>query len=160
MCYYLLYEIRTGQKGRIVSALVDFINLRMGQLKKTPSEVADDGGLSRAVLSNIMTKEAKGGKPVRPEPDTIKKLAVGLDVHPSILTAALGYPTEPIQGIDERLYELSVRLLAAPWLAERIDDFLRLPKSDFDELMSHLEFRRLQSAGRSKSSARKKAGCE
>lgn len=149
MCYYSPSGITTS-RGRIVSALVNLIKQRMADLKKTSAEVADDGELSRAVLSNIMTKEAKGGRPVRPEPETIRKLAVGLDVHPSVLTAALGYPVEPIPDIDERLYELATRLLAAPWLADRIDDFLKLPRKDFDELMEHLDFRRRrQNADRS-----------
>ena len=125
-----------------MSALVNYIRHRMGQLGKLQSQVADDGGLKRQVLSNIMTKEAKGGKPVRPEPDTIKKIAKGLDVHPSILVAAMGYPTDPIAGVDERLYEVASRLLAAPWLVDRIDDLLAVPRDEFDDLMDILDQKR------------------
>lgn len=144
MCYYS--PSRTAhiaqQRGQPVSPLVNFIQHRMKQLGKSQSQIADDSDVSRGVLSNIMTKEAKGGKPVRPEPETIRKLAVGLEVHPSLLTSLLGYPTDPIPGIDEPVYELAKRIIGAPWLADRIDDFLDLPRSEFDELMNHLDYRR------------------
>jgi transcriptional regulator with XRE-family HTH domain len=121
-----------------MSALVNFIKYRMEKLKKIPSQVADDGGLSRSALSYVL-KEKKSGKPVRPEPDTIKKIAKGLEVHPSILVSAMGYPTDPIPGVDERLYEIASRLLAAPWLADRIDDLLAVPRDEFDDLMDILD---------------------
>lgn len=142
MCYYSPSRIDhiAHKRGRAVSLLVNYIRDRMDKLGKVQAQVADDGDLKRQVLSNIMTKEEKGGKPVRPGPDTIKKLAVGLEVHPSLLTFLLGYPTDPIPDIDERLYELARQLLAAPWLAERIEDFLRLPRHDFDDLMRFLDF--------------------
>ncbi len=144
MCYYSPSRIaRIAQQGdRAMSALVNFINYQMGMLGKIPAQVADDGGLSRSALSYILTKEAKGGKPPLPEPETIKKLAKGLEVHPSNLTSSMGYPTDPIPDIDERLYALALQLLGAPWLAERIDDFLRLPRGEFDELMRYLDFHR------------------
>lgn len=142
MCYYSPSRIaRIARQGdRAMSALVNFINDRMGKLGKIPAQVADDGGLSRSALSYILTKEKKGGSPPMPVPETIKKLAKGLEVHPAILTSSMGYPTDPIPDIDERLYVLALQLLAAPWLAERIDDFLRLPRSEFDELMRYLDY--------------------
>lgn len=140
MCYYSLS--RTIGRSGAVSALVNFINEQMRRLGKTQSQIADASGLRRGVLSNILTKEERGGKPVRPEPDTIKKLAVGLEVHPALLTSLLGYPTDPIPGIDERIYELAKRLTGAPWLVDRLDDFLKLPRDEFDELMRYLDYRR------------------
>jgi transcriptional regulator with XRE-family HTH domain len=142
MCYYSLSRIGNiaDQGGRAVSALVNFIHEQMARLGKGQSQISDAAGLRRGVLSNILTKEKKGGKPVRPEPETIRKLAIGLEVHPSLLTFLMGYPTEPIPDIDERLYEMAQRLLAAPWLADRIDDFLKLPRSEFEQLMKFHDF--------------------
>lgn len=144
MCYYSLSRIahKGHVKGVVVSALVNFINDRMRQLGRSQSQISDAAGLRRGVLSNILTKEEKGGKPVRPEPETIRKLAVGLEVHPALLTALMGYPTEPMPDIDERVYALAQQLLGAPWLAERIPDFFKLPRDEFDELMRYLEYRR------------------
>lgn len=144
MCYYSPSRIAATfyRRGRAMSALVNFIKYRMEQLGKIPAQVADDGELSRSALSYILTEKKKSGKPVRPEPETIRKLAKGLEVHPSVLTSAMGYSVEPIPGIDERLYEIARRLLVAPWVAERIDDFMQLPRSEFDELMRYLDFHR------------------
>jgi transcriptional regulator with XRE-family HTH domain len=125
-----------------VSELVNFIKYQMDRLGKKPAQVADDGELSRSALSYILNEKKKSGKPVRPEPETIIKIAKGLEIHPAILVAAMGYPVEPIPGIDERLYEIARRLLVAPWVADRLDDFMQLPRSEFDELMTYLDFRR------------------
>jgi transcriptional regulator with XRE-family HTH domain len=142
MCYYSPGRslIRRQQRGGFVSALVNFINERMKRLGKNQAQIAAAAGLQPGAISYILTKEAKGGKPVRPEPETIRKLAIGLEVHPSLLTFLMGYPTEPVKDIDDRLYEMAMRLLGAPWLADRIDDFLRLPRSEFDELMKFHDF--------------------
>jgi transcriptional regulator with XRE-family HTH domain len=125
-------------KGGVVSALTDFIRYRMDVLKKNQSEVAADAGIGEPALSYIMTKK----KEVRPTPDTIKGLAKAREVRPALLTSLLGYPVEPIPDIDERLYEIARQLLVAPWVADRIDDLLKVPRGEFDELMRYLEFRR------------------
>ncbi len=133
---------RTGRRGQsrrsAVSALADFIRYRMDVLGKNQSEIAADAGIGEPALSYILTKKRE----VRPTPDTIRGLAKALDVKPALLTSLLGYPVEPIPDIDERLYEIARQLLAAPWVADRIDDLLRVPRDEFDELMRYLSFRR------------------
>ena len=145
MCYYSPSRIVgiAQRRGHTVSALVNFIRHRMKVLEINQAKVAAIAEISESSLSYILTKKPKKeGDQVRPEPDTIKGLAKAIEVHPSVLTFLLGYPTEPIPDIDERLYELARQLLGAPWLAERIGDFLRLPRSEFDELMRYLDFHR------------------
>jgi transcriptional regulator with XRE-family HTH domain len=148
MCYYSPSRIvgLAHRRGRAMSALVNYINHRMKELKKIPAQVADDGGLSRSALSYIL-KQKMSGKSVRPEPDTIKKIAKGLEVHPSLLTSLMGYSVEPIPGVDERLYEIARQLLGAPWVADRLNDFVSLPQDEFEDLINWLEFQKGRAGG-------------
>lgn len=139
MCYYSLNDMANSMGRGAMSKLTDFLEHRRKWLKMRPAEVADKAEISRSSYSYII-KKGKTGE-VRPEPDTIRALAKALEVPPPLLTALMGYPTEPITDIDERLYELARQLLGAPWLADRISDFLRLPRSEFDELMRYLDYR-------------------
>lgn len=149
MWYYSIREEGNGLQLRsgAVSRLVEYIKHRMEELKRLPSEVADKGELKRQSFSHILNKEendakkGKQSKPVRPEPETIRKIAKGLDVEPALLTALMDYPTEPIEGIDPRYYEIAQRLEGAPWLANRMEDLLSLPRTEFEEVMNHLDYR-------------------
>lgn len=126
-----------------MSALVNFIRYRMDVLKKNQVEVATEAEIGEPALSYILTRK----KEVRPKPDTIRGLAKALEVHPSVLTALLGYPTEPIPNVDERLYEIARQLTGAPWVADRMDQLLSLPQTEFEELITWLEFQKSRVAG-------------
>lgn len=126
-----------------MTALADFIRYRMEKLKKNQAEIAAAAGIGEPALSYIMTRK----KPVRSAPDTIKGLAKALEVHPAVLTTILGYPTEPIPGVDERLYEIARQLLTAPWVADRLSDLLALPQAEFEDLITWLEFQKSRSVG-------------
>lgn len=120
-----------------MSALANFIRHRMAVLNKSQADIVHAAKIGQPALSNILTK-----KNVRPVPRTIKGLAKALEVEAPLLTSLLGYPTEPIADVDERLYEVARQLLGAPWLADRVDDLIALPREEFDELMDFLDHKR------------------
>lgn len=149
MCYYSLRRSDIAVwKGSAMSALVNFIRYRMKLLHKNQATVASIAGIRESSLSYILTKKPKkAGNQVRPEPDTIKGIAKAIEVHPSVLTSLLGYPTEPIPGVDERLYEIARQLIGAPWVADRMADLLALPQGEFEDLIEWLEFQKSRSVG-------------
>src|ERR1044072_9187728 len=116
MCYYSLNRTHEMEYCAM-SALTDFLEHRRKSLRLLPSELADRAEISRSAYSYIITKGKTGE--VRPAPETIPALAGALEVPPALLTSLMGYPTEPITDIDERLYEIAKQLLGAAWLAER-----------------------------------------
>lgn len=149
MCYYSLRRSDIAVwRGSAMSALVNFIRYQMKVLHKNQATVASIAEISESSLSYILNKKPKkDGDQVRPEPATLKGIAKALEVHPSVLTALLGYPTEPIPNVDERLYELARQLMGAPWVADRLGDLLLLPQAEFEELITWLEFQKSRSVG-------------
>lgn len=144
MWYYSLGQRKNiaDRRGGAVSALINFIRYRMKELNKNQTVIADEAGIRESSLSYLLKK-----KDPHPRPKTIKGLAKALEVKASLLTSLLGYPTEPIPDIDERLYEIARRLLGAPWVVDRMDDLMRLPRDEFDDLMEWLDFQKNRAAG-------------
>lgn len=126
-----------GKGTRAMSALADVIRRWLEHNSKSQNELARLAGIRTSSLSYIVNKEDALPKPV-----TIKKLAAAMDVDGVVLTALLGYPTQPRGQPADEYVELARRLEALPWLVERLNDLLHLDQKEFQEVMDYLDYRR------------------
>lgn len=120
-----------------MSRLANFIRERMAARGWSQGQLAAKAAIRDSTLSNILNKDG-----VIPRPDTVKALAEALEVDPPLLTALLGYPIDSSSDPGARYVRLAREIEALPWVAERIDDLLRLSPERFQELMDYLDFRR------------------
>lgn len=87
----------------------------------TQADLSRESGLSRQVISYILS-----GKSKKPDYDTLKKLATGLDLPVRVVNAAAGIGDEPsksdeldeealhiVQGLDRDKKQQAVRVLRA-----------------------------------------------
>jgi transcriptional regulator with XRE-family HTH domain len=102
-----------------MNALQQLIHTRMTELSRSYGEVARRGGLPRSTVYHL----ASNHRPVRvPNPRTLERLAVGLDVPEHVVRAAAataaGFVLDE-QSVDDPEIEVLVASLAKLSLQER-----------------------------------------
>ena len=102
-----------------MNALQQLIQTRMTELNRSYGEVARRGGLPRSTVYHL----ASNHRPVRvPNPRTLEKLAVGLEVPEHVVraaaAAAAGFVLDE-QSVDDPEIEVLVASLARLSLQER-----------------------------------------
>ncbi len=146
MWYDSVHRISTSDRegSRAMSALANVIRMWLDHNGKGQNWLASKAKIRTSTLSYLMNKED-----ALPRPETVKKLALAMDIEGVILTELLGYPVTASDDLDGKYVELARQLEAFPWLVERLNDLLHLEESEFVEMMDYLRFRH-QSGDRSK----------
>ena len=104
--------LRMKAEGRPVNALQQLIRTRMTELKRSYGEIARRSGLPRSTVYHL----ASNGRPVRvPNPRTLERLAVGLEVPEHVVRAAAASAAGLVldeQAADDPEIEVLVASLA------------------------------------------------
>lgn len=102
-----------------MNALQELIHIRMTELHRSYSEIARRGGLPRSTVHHL----ASNGRPVRvPNPRTLERLAVGLEVPEHVVRAAAAASAGFVlaeQAVDDPEIEVLVASLARLTAEER-----------------------------------------
>lgn len=124
-------------RGRTMSALADYIRLKLNEKNWLPAELARRAKISRGGLSHILNKDGN-----IPKPGTLEKIAGALGVEPVELTSKVGYTVDRVNDPGSRDVRLARAIVDRPWMAARQELLLSLSQDEFDELMDEVEFRR------------------
>ena len=118
--------------------LANFLKRRMKLVNVGQKDLTDKFSISKGTVSRWL----RGNIGASPKLPTFVAFSEALQTPLGQLLEQAGYPIDQPTEPSDRHLHLARKLDAYPWLAERLDDLMRVSDVEFRELMEYVEFRR------------------
>lgn len=128
-----------------MSALAEYLRMQLKKRGWDQKTLAEKAYIAPSTLSNILNPKSN----VIAQPSTIQGLAQALEVRESLLTSLLGYAVEDPPSPDDRYVRMARLISELPWLESGVEEWLKLPPEDQEDILHQIEYRRTRQKSQS-----------